>query len=265
MKLCIALFISMSMFLCSCTKTSFTFTRIPIKKHIPQEILLKTLNLDVRANALSDFYDVAVINNSFTRNEICAANAAAAHINRELTYSIYSIDNFLSAVKSLEFIQGDNFLDAINDDGYYIYGFSEYTNYNTLANLANTLSSIKDTALILDTIVSNIFDDSELVTKASIDIGSDPIVLEDQPTSRTFNENINLAIARTIDTTPSLLTNSTEYTDLTFICDLISHASIFAIHASNYLNIIKADTDIINSYTELAHDLENLSRKLSML
>jgi hypothetical protein len=264
MKLCIAFLISMPMFLCSCTKTFFTFTRIPktpIKKHIPQEILLKTLNLDVRANALSDFYDVTVINSSFARNEICAANAAAAYINKTLIYNLDFLDSFLSAVKSLEFIQGDNFLDAINDDGYYVYGFSECRDYDTLANLANALSSIKCTALILDIIVSNIFEDSELVTKASIDIGSDPIVLENQPTSRTFNENVNLAIAKIVGTTP----NSTEYMDFTPICDLISNASIFAMHASNYLAIIKADPAIINTFREFSLDLENLSCELSML
>jgi hypothetical protein len=262
MRLCIAVLISALMSSCSCTKTPLRISYS--KKHLPQEILLKTLNLDVRANSLSDFYDVAVISN-FTRSEICAANAGAAYINRTLIYSLYSLDSFLSAVKSLEFIQGDNFLDAINDDGSYIYGFSEYTNYNILANLANALSSIKNTALILDIIVSNIFYDSELVTKVSIDIGSDPFVLEDPPTSITFNKHVDSVIAKTIYTTPNLLTNSTEYTDFTSICDLISHASIFAMHASNYLSIIKADPSIINTYTELAHDLENLSCKLSMI
>jgi hypothetical protein len=277
MKLCIVfVLISVPMFICSCKNGYFGKSVVRksqylapapfelAKKYIPPTILAQALNLDVRANALSDFYDLSVLND-FTRNQICAANAVAAHINRRVRYNSSSAESVLFAAKSFEFVQGDNFLAAINEDGSYVYGFAADTDYNKLADLANALVSIRDTALILDTIVGSILGDLALADKVSIDIGNDPTVFNGQPTSLTFNENVDLAIARAFAADPSLATNSVECTDFTSTCDLIICACTFAKHASSYLNIINADIEIVNAYIQLAYDLENLSSKLSVL
>jgi hypothetical protein len=271
MKLCIVFaLVCVSMFYCSC-KNGYKYYRplvktsqdLPSLLNIPKEFLPQLLNLDVRANELSDFYDIAILND-FSRNEICSACAVAAYINRKMCHTIFSADNVSLAAKSFKFVQGDKFVDAINDDGSYEYGFDAATDYNKLADLANALAAINCINLILDTVVGKILGDLELAASVSIGISNNPIVSNGQPTSLIFKENVKLAIDQAFAADPSIAEKSIHCTDFTIIFDLLSGAHIFAEYTYGYLKKITADVNIINAYIQIAQDLNNINYKLNL-